>query len=53
MEAKEKECARLTVEEEMRNYEEMRLKDEAEEQAHLKAEEETRLAEESRLKAEA
>ena len=37
----------------MCNYEEMRLKSEAEEQAHLKAEEEARIAEELRPKAKA
>ena len=40
----------MMVEEEMRNFEEMRLKAEAEEQARLKAEDEARIAEESRLK---
>ena len=37
----------------MRNSEEMRMKDEAEEQAHLKSEEEARIAEELRLRAKA
>ena len=42
------------AEEETRNYEEMRLEAEAEEQARLKAEEEeAHIAEELRLKAEA
>ena len=40
MEAEEEERARLMAEEEMRNYEEMRLKAETEEQARLKVEEE-------------
>ena len=53
MEAEEEERARLIVEEEMRNSEEMSLKVEAEEQARLKAEEEARIAEELRLKAQA
>ena len=39
------------VEEEMRNFEEMRLKAEAEEQAYLKVEEEARISKELRLKA--
>ena len=38
MESEEEERARLMAEEETRNYEEMRLKAESEEQAHLKAE---------------
>ena len=38
------------AEEETFIYEEMRLKDEAQEQAHLKAEQEARIAEELRLK---
>ena len=43
MESDEEERARLMVEEEMRNYEEMMLKAEAEEQARLKAEEEAHI----------
>ena len=43
----------MMAEEEMRNYEEMRLKAEAEEQARLNAEKEARIAEELRLKAKA
>ena len=40
MEAEEEEHARLMAEEETRNYEEMRMKAESEEQAHLKEDEE-------------
>ena len=51
MEAKEEQRARLIVEEEMRNYEEIRLKAEEEEQARLKAEEHSRLVEDARQEA--
>ena len=53
MEAEEEYCELLMAGEETRNYEETRLKAEAEDQARLKAEEEARIFEELRLNAEA